>query len=61
LFDLIISVLRLRNKDVIEVQKIINIAFRLLNAQQLNVLFNIHANAHIDVKINVIERIVVFL
>jgi len=61
LLDLIISALRLRDRDVIEVQKIIDIVFRLLSAQQSNVFFDIYANAHVDVKIDIIKRIVVFL
>jgi len=61
LLDLIISALRLRDRDVIEVQKIIDIVFRLLSAQQSNVFFDIYANAHVNVKIDIIKRIVVFL
>ena len=55
------SAFQLRDEDVIEVQKIISIAFRSLSAQRLDVLFDIHANAHVDVKIDVIKRIVIFL
>jgi len=61
LLNLIVSTLRLQNKDIIEIQKIISIAFRLLSAQKLDMLFDIYTNAYINIKINVIEYIVIFL
>ncbi len=61
MLNLIVSTLRLQNKDIIEIQKIISIAFRLLSAQKLDMLFDIYTNAYINIKINVIEYIVIFL
>jgi len=61
LLNLIVSIFQLQNKNIIEVQKIINIAFCLLSAQELDVLFNIYIDIYINIKINIIERIVVFL
>lgn len=55
------SALQSRGEGVIEVQEFISIAFSPLCAQRPHVLFDVHTNAHVDVKIDVIERIVVFL
>jgi hypothetical protein len=60
LLDLIISILRLQDKDVIKVQKLTSIAFCLLSMQRLDILFDIYANAHVNIKIDIVERIVVF-
>jgi len=60
LLDLIISILRLQDKDVIKVQKLTSIAFFLLSMQRLDILFDIYANAHVNIKIDIVERIVVF-
>ncbi len=60
MLDLIISILRLQDKDVIKVQKLTSIAFFLLSMQRLDILFDIYANAHVNIKIDIVERIVVF-
>ncbi len=60
MLDLIISILRLQDKDVIKVQKLTSIVFCLLSTQRLDILFDIYANAHVNIKIDIVERIVVF-
>jgi len=61
LFNLIISIFQLQNKNIIEVQKIINLVFCLLSTQELDMFFNIYTNIYINIKINIIEYIVIFL
>ena len=60
MLNLIVSAFRLQDRDIIEVQEIISIVFRLLSAQELDVLFDIYTNAHVNIKINKIKYIVVF-
>ena len=51
----------MQNKDIIKVQKIISIVFCLFSAQELNILFDIYTNTYVNIKINIVEYIVVFI
>jgi len=61
LLNLIVNTFQLQDKNIIKIQKIISIVFCLLNIQELDILFDIYTNAYIDIKINIIKYIVVFL
>ncbi len=61
MLNLIVNTFQLQDKNIIKIQKIISIVFCLLNIQELDILFDIYTNAYIDIKINIIKYIVVFL